>query len=62
MPRLNLFATLCLCGDPEMTHAGYGLNNTYRSCFVMSCPCTNYKRDNLKYLEELVDEQSKRRD
>jgi hypothetical protein len=43
----NLFSDICKhCKDPLVTHDHDG-----RYCFVMSCNCPGYERDNLIYLE-----------
>ena len=47
---------LCKCGCPEMCHQQLGLYEGRRECLVSDCKCTDYKRDNLRYLEKLSDE------
>ena len=48
----DLFGNICkYCKDPAATHDRLiGDHRGY--CFIMSCNCPGYERDNLKYLEE----------
>ena len=51
----DLFSNICKhCEDPEATH----VNSEHGFCFIMSCNCPGYERDNLRYLEECYDSRS----
>lgn len=49
----DLFSNICkYCHDPAVTHARI-FNGEFGKCFIMSCNCPGYERDNLIYLEEV---------
>lgn len=61
MPRLNLFAPLCLCGHIYSEHSDlpkdyWGFNRVPVYCDAddrVFCVCRGFRMDNLKYLEQL---------
>lgn len=45
---------LCICGHMEIDHGPI-----YAWC-IPSCKCTNYRQDNLKYLENIYKSKGKK--